>query len=45
MHKLKVINYIELFVVLLLLAVGVYWVSCGVLSVIGWDHGWPHPLR
>lgn len=41
----KVINYIELFVVLLILAAGVYLVSSGVLSAFGWDHSWPQPQR
>lgn len=43
--KTKVINYIELFVILLVLSAGVYLLSCGVMSAVGWDASWPHPLR
>ncbi|CCG86998.1 hypothetical protein EPIR_1633 [Erwinia piriflorinigrans CFBP 5888] len=45
MIKAKVINYIELFVILLIVAVGVYLFSSGVLSAFGWDHSWPQPQR
>lgn len=43
MIKLKIINYIELFVILLIVSIGVYMLSSGVLSAVGWDNSWPHP--
>lgn len=45
MVRLKVVNYIELFIILLIVAVGVYLLSSGVFSALGWDHSWPHPQR